>query len=396
MSNTPKAEIEVRISRLQEKMAAEKFSGALLIQNSDLFYFSGTVQNGCLYVPVAGEPVLMVKKSLHRAQEESPLQKIEQLKYTGENPAILAAHNCTELSKIGVELDVLPFNQYKSYQKIFPQTELQDISPLIKSLRAIKSNYEISILRKALTVIDHAFRAVPSFLQAGMPEIEAAALFEAEMRRRGYSGSAKMRAFNQDFFMGNFCSGSSGFAPNYFDGPVGGTGLTAAQPQGPSWTKIERNEIVYVDYTGVVEGYIGDQTRIFCLGELLPEMVKAFADALLIQREVLQAIKPGTPAEEPYLLAVKLAAELGYQDHFMGYKGDRVKFIGHGIGLELDEWPIMAKGLKNPILPGMTFALEPKFVFPAGAIGTENSFVMTENGPEYLSITPEVITYIND
>jgi Xaa-Pro aminopeptidase len=77
----------------------------------------------------------------------------------------------------------------------------------------------------------------------------------------------------------------------------------------------------------------------------------------------------------------------------MGYRENRVNFIGHGIGLELDELPILAKGLKAPIKPGMTFALEPKFVFPEGAIGIENSFVMTENGPEYLSITPEVITY---
>ena len=78
----------------------------------------------------------------------------------------------------------------------------------------------------------------------------------------------------------------------------------------------------------------------------------------------------------------------------MGYKQDRVKFLGHGIGLELDEWPIFAKGLKQSLLPGMTFAIEPKFVFPEGAIGIENSFVMTETGPELLSITPETITYV--
>jgi len=123
-------------------------------------------------------------------------------------------------------------------------------------------------------------------------------------------------------------------------------------------------------------------------------MVKAFEDAQFINSELIKCIKPGTPAEEPYILAVKLAEEMGYKDNFMGYKEDKVKFVGHGIGLELDEFPILAKGVKTPIMPGMTFALEPKFVFPEGAIGTENSFVMTENGPEYLSITPEVITYV--
>lgn len=105
-------------------------------------------------------------------------------------------------------------------------------------------------------------------------------------------------------------------------------------------------------------------------------------DAVFIEAEIIKAIKPGTPAEESYLLALKLAEEMGYKDSFMGYQDDKVKFIGHGIGLELDEFPILAKGLKTPKLPGMTFALEPKFVFSEGAIGTENSFVMMEKGPE--------------
>ena len=93
-------------------------------------------------------------------------------------------------------------------------------------------------------------------------------------------------------------------------------------------------------------------------------------------------------------MALKMAEEMGYKDNFMGYKEDKVKFLGHGIGLELDEWPVLAKGFKMPIVPGMTFAMEPKFVFPEGAIGIENSFVMTEKGPENMSTIPDVITYV--
>ncbi|MDF2876832.1 MAG: putative peptidase, partial [Sporomusa sp.] len=225
-------------------------------------------------------------------------------------------------------------------------------------------------------------------------EIEAAALFEAEMRKRGYSNCCKMRAFNQELFFGNLCTGNSGAFPSFFDGPVGGMGVSPSQPQGAGWKRINRNEVIYVDYTCVLQGYTGDQTRIFCIGELTPHLVKAYEAALLIEAEIIKAMKPGIPAEDPYLLAVKLAEELGYKDNFMGYKEDRVKFIGHGIGLELDEWPILAKGLTTPVMPGMTFALEPKFVFPEGAIGIESSFVMTEQGPQSLSVTPNCITYI--
>ena len=394
MDFTPRAEIETRITIFQEKLKSQELDGGIIVLNSDMFYFTGTVQNSYLYIPASGDPVLMVKKSLRRGQEESPLKNIVPIKHPMEIPNILASFGYTNLKTIGLTLDVLPFNLVQTYKKVFPSAQFSDISPAVKEIRAIKSPYEIGLLRNALGVSDQAFLAVPSFLREGISEIELAALFEGELRKRGYSGSCKMRAFNQDFFYGNVCSGTSGFNPSFFDGPVGGAGVSLSYPQGAGWKKINRDEVVYIDYTCVVDGYTGDQARIFCIGELTPRMVKAFEDTLVIQSEILKAIKPGTPAEEPYLLSLKIAEEMGYKDHFMGYKADQVRFVGHGIGLELDEWPILAKGMKTPIMPGMTFALEPKLVFPEGAIGTENSFVMTEEGPKYLSVTPDKITYI--
>ncbi len=394
MELTPVSEIQYRTRNFQQKLVEQAVDGAVILLQSDIFYFTGTVQNSYLFIPASGEPVLMVKKSITRGQQESPLKNVVAIKNPKQIPEILAAYGYKGFSKIGLELDVLPFNIYKSYENIFPNTEFVDCSPAIKETRAIKSSYETDLLRSALAVSDQAFLAVPSFLREGMSELELAALFEAEMRKRGFAGPSKMRAFNQDFYLGNICTGGSGFYPNYFDGPVGGQGASVAQPQGAGWKKINRNEVIYIDYTCIVRGYTGDQTRIFCIGELPAKLVKAFDDAVLIETEIVKSIKPGTLAEEPYLLALKLAAELGYQDNFMGYKQDQVKFIGHGIGLELDEWPILAKGMKTPIMPGMTFALEPKFVFPEGAIGTENSFVMTETGPQRLNTAPEIITYI--
>lgn len=394
MNYTPKSEIEQRISSFQKKLARQELDGSIILLNSDMFYFTGTVQNSFLYIPTCGEPVLMVKRSVQRGMSESPLKNIVSIKSYKQIPEILSAFGYSSLKRIGFELDVLPFNLYKSYGKIFQGAELFDISNSIKELRAIKSPYEIGLLRNAVSVIDKSFLEVPTFLREGMPEIELAALFEEELRKRGYSGCCRTRAFNQEYFYGNTCTGSSGVYPSYFDGPVGGPGVSASHPQGAGWKKVNRNEVVYIDYTCVIQGYAGDETRQFCMGELSPRMVKAFEDALYIESEIIKSIKPGTPAEEPYFMALKLAEEMGYKDNFMGYKEDKVKFLGHGIGLELDEWPVLAKGFKAPIMPGMTFALEPKFVFPEGAIGTENSFVMTENGPENMSTLPEVITYL--
>lgn len=394
MNLTPKSEITARISCFQKKLIQKELDGAVIVLNSDTFYFTGTVQNSFLYVPAAGEPVFMIKRSLRRGKEESSLKNIVPIKHPMQIPEILSTFGYKAPKKIGLELDVMPFNIYKTYKKVFPDAEFYDVSPIVKEIRAVKSPYELGLMRNALSVIDEAFKEVPSFLHEGMTEVELAALFEAEMRKRGYSGCCKMRAFNQELFYGVVCSGENGFCPSYFDGPIGGSGVSVSNSQGAGWKKIKRDESIIIDNTCIIDGYAGDQTRIFCIGELSRKMVKAFEDSLTIQSEIIRSIKPGTPAEEPYLLAVKLAEEMGYKDNFMGYKEDQVKFVGHGIGLELDEWPVLAKGLKTPIMPGMTFALEPKFIFPEGAIGIENSFVMTENGPESMCITPETITYL--
>lgn len=394
MDKIPQLEIETRIAKLQKILVRQQLDGALLLWNSDIFYFTGTKQNSYLFVPQSGDPVLMVKRGLDRGIAESFVKDIVSIKSPKEIPSIIATHGITNLTKIGTELDVMPVNLYNFYGKIFDQIEFSDISPAIKQIRAVKSAYEVNIIRQALKIMDEAFFLVPSLLREGMTEIELAALFEAELRKRGYAGVCKMRAFNQSFFYGNVCSGKSGISPSFFDGPVGGTGVSLSDPQGAGWKIINKNEPIYIDYTCIYQGYTGDQTRMFCMGDLPEKLKKAYNDAVFIKNEAVKSMHPGVLAEEPHILALKLAEELGYKDNFMGYKNNQVKFLGHGLGLELDELPIVAKGIKTKIVTGMTFALEPKFVFPEGAIGIENSFVMTENGPECLSITAEDIIYI--
>ena len=105
-------------------------------------------------------------------------------------------------------------------------------------------------------------------------------------------------------------------------------------------------------------------------------------------------IRPGTICEDIYAQAEALAQEMGLQDHFMGIGSDRVRFIGHGVGLELDEYPIFAKGMKMALAPGMTFALEPKFVFPEGAVGIENTYALQADGLRVLTQAPQDIIVI--
>jgi Xaa-Pro aminopeptidase len=365
--------------------------GALIVHHTNLFYLSGTSQSAHLFVPRSGAPILMVRKSYDRARRESPIDQILDVKSLKMIPALLKEKGYA-LATLGMELDVIPYNTWQFYKKIFADTELTDISEPIKKIRMLKSEHEIYLLQGACAILDQVFAEVPAMIREGMTEVELASLFEAGMRRRGYAGCSKMRAFNQDFFLGNVATGSSGAVPSYFDGPVGGSGLTPANnPHGAGWKTIGRNEVIYIDYTCVINGYTADGARMFVIGEVSEQLRRAHAAALDIQADLAAMLKPGTVCEDIYTRSLELAERTGLGDHFMGIGTDRVRFIGHGVGLELDEYPIFAKGVKMELTPGMTFALEPKFVFPEGAIGIENTYALLADGARVLTHAPQEI-----
>ena len=391
MLYTPKSEIDARIQTFQKTLEQLGLDGALIIHHTNLFYLSGTSQSAHLFVPRAGKPILMVRKSYERACQESPIEEILDVKSLKTIPDLLKEKGFS-IETLGLELDVVPYNTWQIYNKIFKDSTFSDISDALKRIRTIKSEYEIGLLQGACSILDQVFADVPAMLREGMTEIELASLFEAGMRRRGYGGCSKMRAFNQDFFLGNVTTGASGAAPSYFDGPVGGCGLTPANnPHGAGWKIIGRNEVVYIDYTCVINGYTADGARMFVIGAVSEQLRQAHAASLQIQEAIVAMIKPGVICEDVYAKSAELAEQMGLQDAFMGIGNDRVRFIGHGVGLELDEYPIFAKGVKMPLAVGMTFALEPKFVFPEGAIGTENTYVLTADGPKALTHAPETI-----
>ncbi|QQG64573.1 M24 family metallopeptidase [Desulfobulbus oligotrophicus] len=394
MLYTPRSEVDARIAAFQATLDQLHLDGALIIHHTNLFYLSGTSQAAHLFIPRSGKPLLMVRKSFERACRESPLEDIVAVKSLKMIPGILKERGYTA-ANIGLELDVIPYTTWQFYTKIFNHSTFTDIADSLKRIRTIKSAYEIDLLQRSCTALDEVFAEVPAWLREEMTEIELASLFEAGIRRRGYGGCSKMRAFNQDFFMGHVVSGASGAVPTYFDGPVGGHGLTPANnPHGAGWQVIRRNEVVYIDYTCVINGYTADETRVFVIGDVADHLRRAHVASLAIQAELVNMIKPGVPCEAVYNRSLELAEQAGLADHFMGIGSSRVRFIGHGLGLELDEYPIFANGIQMPLAEGMTFALEPKFVFADGAIGTENTYVLRHNGPQVLTHAVETITRV--
>ncbi|HSM92319.1 MAG TPA: M24 family metallopeptidase, partial [Anaeromyxobacteraceae bacterium] len=189
--------------------------------------------------------------------------------------------------------------------------------------------------------------------------------------------------------------GGSGAVPGFFDGAVTGTGLSSAAPHGASRATIERDTPVMVDYTGIFDGYIVDMTRLYVCGRLDDDLARAFATALEIQRWVVERLKPGAVAEELFAGAAAMAEASGFGAHFMGAPGENARFVGHGVGLELDELPVLAQGFRQPLVAGQTIAIEPKFVFPGrGVVGIENTFAVGAEGGVKLTARPDDLVVV--
>jgi Xaa-Pro dipeptidase len=392
---TPCDELRSRLAKLQENLGKNSIDGALIIQKADLFYFSGTCQQGQLYVPAEGEPVLMTRKDFDRARAESALPNVVPFSSPKQIPGILKDFGIGIPETLGMELDVLPTTQYFSYSKLFQKTRLIDISLGIRHIRSVKSPYEIEITRKAAALSDRLAESVPSLLKEGITEIELAGRIEANARKWGHQGIVRMRLFGAELFYGHVMAGANAAVPSYLSSPTGGAGVNPAVAQGSSMRPIGPNEPVLVDMVFALDGYCSDHTRIFSIGPLPDDLVAAQSAMLDIQEAVKKAATPGTMAGDLYEMAVSMADAAGLSDYFMGVGDQRIRFIGHGVGLELDEFPFLAKGQKMPLEKGMIIALEPKVIIPGkGVVGIENTHVVTANGLEQLGKFREEIIVV--
>lgn len=386
-SGPPLEELRSRVEKLQQAMQAEDVGGALIVQKSDFYYFSGTSQQGWLYIPVEGQPLLLIFKEFERAVIESSLENIVSLVSLKKIPQVLEEQGYTVPQLLGMELDVLPTNLYFQYTSIFSQAKIVDFSTPIRLIRAVKSAYEIDIMRQAAHLSDKVAARVPQLLEVGKTEVTVAGELEAYARSLGHQGIVRMRLFGSELFYGHLISGAAAAVPSYLASPTGGQGVSGSIGQGAGYKKIARNEMVLVDYVFALDGYISDHARIFAIGDL-PDILYQAHDAMLeIQEKIKQEALPGAVTGDIYQMMVSMAETQGFGENFMGVGDRRIRFTGHGVGLELDEFPFIAKGQTLKLIEGMTIALEPKVILPGtGVVGIENTHLVTAKGLEPLTL----------
>jgi len=405
---TPREELEDRLTRLRKGMEKEGMEAFLVIQKMDCYYLSGTTQDGLLFVPLEGKPLLMVRREVERARVESPLEEVVGFKSVRELPSLIRDHwgRSSEPQTLGLELDVLPVRDYFRYQDLFPGARLMDASPIIRDIRKIKSPFEIELMRVAGNIGRKVYQEAREILREGMTEIEFGGLLEAAAKRYGHEGLLRVRSLNYEAYTWHVLSGPSGGIVSQSDSPMGGLGLSPAFPVGASLRIMRAHEPILVDFGTCYHGYQADETRMFSIGEMGEKFVDAYKACREIHDAVLEETRPGADCEAIFQKTLRLAEQLGYSPStalrpfdfaqgrpcsghggsYLGPPGLQTRFIAHGIGLELNEFPFLAQGQSYPLEEGMTFAVEPKIVFPGeGSVGLENTVVVTQDGYEILT-----------
>jgi Xaa-Pro dipeptidase len=388
--HTPASEIEHRIARLQEGLGRENREAALILQNVDLYYFTGCLQAGALFVPAEGSPLFMVQRSLERARRESSIPSIIGFKSIREIPDMIAGSAGGLPSSIGMELDVVPVNIYRKYASLLGNPDIFDLSPLARKIRGVKSPYEIDVLARVGELGRIVYDEAASFIVEGASEIEVAGKMIDYAVSLGHLNQLRSRAFNSEMFTWHVVSGENGGIVGHLDAPFTGRGVTPAFPAGAGFRKIKCGDPVLIDFGACLDGYIADQTRMFSLGQPDPLFLKAYDALREIEARILEQARPGAPCDELYRIGLTAGEELGFGDSFLGPGNRKIKFVGHGVGLEIDEFPFLAAGHDYPLEEGNVFALELKMVFPGrGAVGFENMVVITEDGWSKLTTTDE-------
>ena len=376
-------ELRERVDGLQERLGEEEIDGVLLLQRADLLYYSGAVFQGALLLPASGEGRLYVWKAAGRIGPGCPFP-VTEVKSFGRLPEALEGA-APKWETVGIEEDTVPVGWWRhAAGKVWPGAEWRDTAPLIRKQRSVKSPAELEHVRASGAVLSAGFQALPDLIREGIPEFEVQAQMDVVMRRAGDQGGGRVRGFNGEA-RGVVAWGPSAAVDAPFDGPIGQPGRNPRAPMGAGGAVLEPGLPIVVDHTAGVDGYMTDMTRTFSLGPLENRFTEAHAFCVEVLEEVVRRFEPGTVPAELYAWALDEAAPPDAGELFMNRGPNQVRFLGHGIGLEMDEWPVLARPFTDPLVEGQVMAIEPKIIFEDGGVGVEDTIICRPGGGEVVT-----------
>ena len=391
----PRAELDQRLGRLRAALdsSSPDWQLAAVMHPVNLYYLTGAMPNGVLLIPRDGDAVVFARRAYSRVVEESAFPRIMPMRSSRD----AAAATGTIPDTIHVEKEALTVGHLERFAKHFPAKVFAGLDRALGGVRAVKSPLELDLMARCGKIHRHAFEEIaPQLLRYGMSEAELGTELLAAMLAAGHDGVCRIAMFGGELFLGSICFGDNSLVANPFDGPDGVRGLGPGTPLfGSRERRLAPGDLVFIDCGCCVGGYHTDKTIVFSCGQPAPDTIAAHQRCVEIQESAIALLRPGTLCSAVYERTVGQLDD-AFRKDFMGYADQGVRFLGHGIGLHIDELPIIAKGFDVPLEANMTIALEPKKGLPGvGMVGTEDTFVVTTDGGRSLTGGSPVLRVID-
>jgi Xaa-Pro aminopeptidase len=387
-TKVPQNELVSRMDRFREAM--DKYNPgweiAVIFSKINMFYFTGTMQEGMVVIPRQDEAILWVRRSYERAVNESLFSNIKPMDSFRD-----ASSAYKTLPKtVYIETEFVPLAMYQRFQKYFPFAEFKPLDYPVGITRAVKSKYELELMVSAGKIHREVLEEdVPLMLREGMNEVELAGELYVTMLKKGHHGLVRFGMLDTEVALGHIAFGESSIYPTSFNGPGGNYGMSPAVPLlGSHKRLLKKGDLVFVDIGLGVNGYHTDKTMTYMFGKpLSDEAIAIHNQCVAIQDKIAGQLKPGAIPSQIYEETMA-SLDPAFLENFMGFGNRQVKFLGHGIGLTIDEVPVIAKGFDEPLVENMVLALEPKKgIKDTGMVGIENTFIVTPEGGKCITGT---------
>lgn len=380
-------ELEKRIAKIQSDLRDAGRDAMLVGSNANVYYLTLRFFRGYIYIPASGNAVWFVMRpsGIDEEKDVVAIRKPEQI------PGWLTEHGYGLPSSIELEEGSLTYTETTRLAGAFPEAEIFDATPALRKARMVKTPWEIERMKEDGIHQTEAYRRFTKAYREDMTDVEFQIELERILRLEGCLGYSRTSGNLMEINLGSVISGDNADVPTPYEFAMGGAGVDPALPGGADGTTIRPGTTVMVDMNGAFNGYQTDMTRVWRRGEIPEIAMKAHACSLRILRVLEKEALPGVGCSEIYNRAMDIVKEEGLEKYFMGHR-QQVAFIGHGVGIELNEMPVLTPRSRDILEEGMTIAIEPKFVIPGvGAVGAENTYVVTPEGLRNLTPLSEEI-----
>ncbi|MDD5475215.1 MAG: Xaa-Pro peptidase family protein [Syntrophales bacterium] len=379
-----------RIKGIQEKLSPIGVDAILLNYSRSVYYFSGTAQPAFLLVSPL-DYQLLIGKGIEHAFRETwlPADKLSPSGLGG----VVDVLNQWGLGGgvLGMELDVIPAALYFRIASMLPGFRIEDVARTVLEQRKIKDRHELDCLREAGRIVHAGHERVMEVLRDGMTEVELSAEVEDAHRRAGHEGQYFVRQW--DFFMGRgvLASGENLSSIAGKVQSISGSGMSAAVPLGASEHVIRKGDMVVVDIPTLYRGYHSDQSRTYVVGKASSSCRELYQGMMEIADRAIGCLKPGVTCNDVYEMTFSVAREIGMEPFYLRLGGnpEPLFFVGHGVGLEVNELPLLSKGNNDVIRAGTVVTLEMEmWKSEKEVVKVEDTIAIHGGGAELLTISP--------